>query len=104
MGYTLECNYNTSKVARAITCTGLPETYAESAVLEPYGPSSWAQVGEALGVSILDLHGHNCWSRVPGSRFGTLSRLLGACPSFRESAKAVPFPVLASREKPCRGD
>lgn len=48
----------------------------------PYDHSCWAQSGEAIGVSILDAYGHNCYSRLPASRYCSLARLLSLSPSF----------------------
>eukprot|EP00933_Yihiella_yeosuensis_P084292 TRINITY_DN98713_c0_g1_i1.p1 TRINITY_DN98713_c0_g1~~TRINITY_DN98713_c0_g1_i1.p1 ORF type:complete len:334 (-),score=43.68 TRINITY_DN98713_c0_g1_i1:42-953(-) len=54
-----------------------PSSSAPSKDSIPYDQSHWAQVGEAMCVSVLDLFGHNCHSRIPGSSQGSLQRILG---------------------------
>ncbi|CAK0908329.1 unnamed protein product [Prorocentrum cordatum] len=85
--YTLECNYNSGKYVNhtyAPSAAGLP-SWAESPgaaagreAVVPYGAGCWANIGEALCVSLLDMYGHNCCSRLPGSKYGSLVRLVGA--------------------------
>jgi len=115
--YTLECNYNTGRSTKPVVAPiGLPdwcknanEVKTEEPV--PYDLGCWAQVGEALCVSILDLHGHNCNSRLPRSKYGSVARLLGSCPSLRarrpptsSGLVEVMTPTLhglQERERPC---
>lgn len=59
-----------------------PGGLVKPGVAVPYGHSSWAQAAEAIGISLLDVYGHNCYSRLPTSRYGSLSRLLSLSPSF----------------------
>eukprot|EP00929_Paragymnodinium_shiwhaense_P020402 TRINITY_DN13618_c0_g1_i2.p1 TRINITY_DN13618_c0_g1~~TRINITY_DN13618_c0_g1_i2.p1 ORF type:complete len:855 (-),score=108.92 TRINITY_DN13618_c0_g1_i2:275-2839(-) len=99
--YTLECNYHTGRYSRPVASPrGLPlwadwpgyDTPKQDPAL--YDASSWAQVGEALAVSLLDLYGHNCHSRIPKSRQGTLSKLLGNAAFLKKSE-------VPQRERPC---
>lgn len=122
--YTLECNYNTGRFTKPVAAAaGLP-AWADSPGSKerteapiPYDVSCWAQVGEGICVSVLDLHGHNCCSRVPSSKYGSVARLLGSCPSLRvtcgriagqlePSGSVVPevpaLEMVREREKPCR--
>mmetsp|Transcript_88758 Transcript_88758/g.153688 ORF Transcript_88758/g.153688 Transcript_88758/m.153688 type:complete len:978 (+) Transcript_88758:148-3081(+) len=91
--YTLECNYNMGRFSKPVaTAAGLPVwaecpgscTRSSAAVL--YTPGSWAQVGEALLVSLLDLYGHNCNSRLPGSKYGSVAKMISSCPCLRSGA------------------
>ena len=41
---------------------------------EKYTPSSYASVGRACVIAMLDLRGQNCSSRVPKSKYKTLDR------------------------------
>lgn len=59
-----------------------PGGVTKSQAAVPYDHSCWAQAGEAIGVSILDAYGHNCYSRLPASRYGSLARLLSLSPSY----------------------
>jgi len=69
-------------------------------------------VGEATCVSVLDLFGHNCCSRLPGTKQGSLQRLLGAAGRPRKGRMVTSRDVLPqgvsiehqevlAREKPC---
>jgi hypothetical protein len=85
--YTLECNYNTGRVGNEVpptleeengnlvvgpnttTCavyTGNPEKYT---------PSSYASVGRACVIAMLDIRSQNKQSRIPKSKYKTLDRL-----------------------------
>lgn len=75
------------------------ETKSQAAV--PYDLSSWAQTGEAIAVSILDLYGHNCCSRLPGSRYGSLARLLSLSPSFN-SHRGGTYAGVFGQQLPCQ--
>jgi len=112
--YTLECNYNMGKfpntsfvVAEALPpwaeCPGVKQ--ASQVLPLTYNHSSWAQVGEAICVSLLDLHGHNCCSRVPASKYGSVAKLLRTTPCFRDKKSGVVeagFDTLACRNSHCR--
>lgn len=87
--YTLECNYHSARTSKAVTpILGIlenPSTRLSTSDADvKYTPATWGQVGEALCISILDLYGHNCYSRLPRSRFGSVARLLSSSPSLRE--------------------
>lgn len=88
--YTLECNYNSGRFSKPVgTAIGLPVwaecpgSYCRTSLSVPYTPGSWAQVGEALCVSLLDMYGHNCFSRLPGSKYGSVARMIGSSPCLR---------------------
>ncbi|XP_048517280.1 cytosolic carboxypeptidase-like protein 5 isoform X3 [Dendroctonus ponderosae] len=75
--YTLECNYNTGRLVNV-----LPPTVKEASgkvhtlpVPPKYTPQLFEEVGKSLGASILDLTGHNPFSRLPNSEFHNLSGL-----------------------------
>lgn len=84
--YTLECNFHTGKSAERVFPAGFLESssdecpgirhYRDKPV--PYYPGSWAQVGEATLVSLLDLYGHNCCSRLPRSKYKSVVKILEA--------------------------
>lgn len=119
--YTFECNYHSGRSSKPLhVAPGLPDwaacpgsaTKTQAAV--PFDPSCWAQAGEAIGVSLLDLYGHNCCSRLLGSRYGSLSRLLSLSPSLgsakgsqQSPAEAVPsvkglrFRTVAEQQQSC---
>jgi len=80
--YTLECNYNTSKVGNEVAPTdnenfGKNVTVASPYTTNPekYTPNSYASVGRACVVAILDLRGQNPCSRINKSKHKTLDRL-----------------------------
>lgn len=90
--YTLECNYHMGKSFNSAyaaptslpawaSCPGIQS--AAQAFPHEYNCSSWSQVGEALCVSLLDLYGHNCYSRLPHTRHGSVSKLLSSTAVFR---------------------
>ncbi|KAF5276856.1 hypothetical protein FQA39_LY06407 [Lamprigera yunnana] len=74
--YTLECNYNTGRLVNALPCT-IKQTgnkNAHTIAMPPkYSPQIFEEVGKALGASILDLTGHNPFTRLPNSQFHTLN-------------------------------
>jgi len=87
----------------------------------PYDTSCWAQVGEAVLVSLLDLYGHNCYSRLPTSKYKSVTGLLDACLAIctRKHRAGYPcdtalqdttqcfevgFDALHDRERPCGGN
>ncbi|CAK9111017.1 unnamed protein product [Durusdinium trenchii] len=115
--YTLECNYNKGRATRPIVppkgLLGADPPAAELFTEEPvpYAQGVWAQVGEACVVSILDLFGHNCHSRMLNSR-GSLHSLLGSTIRPRTGRMTHVKDVLpqgvgltpediAARERPC---
>ena len=80
----------------------------------PFTQSSWGQVGEAVCISILDLYGHNCHSRVPNTRQASLRALLGQTIRPRTgrttrlkdilpNGVGLSLEDVAARERPCRG-
>ena len=80
----------------------------------PFTQSSWGQVGEAACISILDLYGHNCHSRLPNTRQASLRGLLGQTIRPRTGRTTRVKDVLpngvglsiddiAARERSCRG-
>lgn len=80
--YTLECNYNTGRVGNEIAkCDIMP---CENRPLisvpftsspEKYTPQTFADVGQACMIAMLDLRGHNEFSRIPLSKFKSLDRI-----------------------------
>lgn len=82
--YTLECNYHKGKNPNSlfVCTTGLPSSMVSpGAKLKGdvlYDQACWAQIGECMCVSLLDLYGHNCFSRVPHSKYGSLSKVIGS--------------------------
>mmetsp|Transcript_2795 Transcript_2795/g.6632 ORF Transcript_2795/g.6632 Transcript_2795/m.6632 type:complete len:308 (+) Transcript_2795:957-1880(+) len=77
---TMEVNYATG---RAVTANlpqapgvDLPGSLFERKAPVLYDVSHWTQIGQALAVSILDLHGHNCHSVLPASQYGSLHGLI----------------------------
>lgn len=117
--YTLECNYNKGRLSRPImppkglTKADPPAAQVWSEEPVPYDQGTWAQIGEASCISILDLFGHNCHSRLPNSvRHTSLQSLLGSTIRPRTGRTThikdvVPQGVglspedLAARERPC---
>ena len=80
----------------------------------PFTQSSWGQVGEAVCISILDLYGHNCHSRIPNTRQASLRGLLGQTIRPRTgrttrikdilpNGVGLSLEDVAARERPCRG-
>jgi hypothetical protein len=83
--YTIECNYNTSRVGNEVPPTeqemgGHDVTAATTFTTNPekYTPASYAGVGRACIIAILDLKGQNPCSRIPKSKFKTLDRFRNA--------------------------
>ena len=79
----------------------------------PFTQSSWGQVGEAVCISILDLYGHNCHSRLPNTRQASLRGLLGATirprtgrttriKDIMPNGVGLSMDDIAARERPCR--
>mmetsp|Transcript_153428 Transcript_153428/g.490379 ORF Transcript_153428/g.490379 Transcript_153428/m.490379 type:complete len:968 (-) Transcript_153428:194-3097(-) len=96
--YTLECNYN--KLADAnpfyIPAKGLP-TWTDGPGLRTkgyiaYDQGCWAQIGECLNVSLLDMYGHNCYSRISISKYTSLTRVVGVANLLKTKNPAVPGP------------
>ena len=80
--YTIECNYNTSRVGNEIAAPDIDPggsivTAASAFTTNPekYTPSIYHGVGRACVIAILDLRGHNPCSRIPKSKFKTLDRI-----------------------------
>lgn len=80
--YTIECNYNTGRMSNEVpACDVDPggqavtgaSVYMPSA--EKYTPSSYASVGRACVVAMLDIRGQNPCSRINQSKYKTLDRL-----------------------------
>lgn len=119
--YTLECNYHAGRFTKPIsaaaglpTCYESPNTMIRTDAIVAYTPGIWAQVGEAVCISILDLYGHNCYSRPSASKYGSVARLLSSCPSLRARNGCrggsdvmpcfhggVSFNAVSDREKAC---
>jgi hypothetical protein len=83
--YTLECNYNTSRIGNEVAppeqeLEGQNVTPASTFTTNPekYTPSSWAGVGRACVVAMIDIRGQNPCSRIPKSKFKTLDRVRNA--------------------------
>lgn len=81
--YTIECNYNTSRVGNEIAPPevdpgGANDVTAPSiftANPEKYTPATFAGVGRACLIAILDIRGHNPCSRITKSKCKTLDRV-----------------------------
>ena len=80
--YTLECNYNTSKVGNEVPPTeGDPggQHHTSTATFcsypEKFSPSSYAGVGRACLVALLDLRGQNPHCRIFRSKYKTVDRV-----------------------------
>nr|CAI5859940.1 unnamed protein product [Callosobruchus analis] len=75
--YTLECNYNTGRLVNVLPpATKETSGRTQSVTVPPkYTPQVFEEVGRSLGSSILDLTGHNPFSRLPNSEFHTLNGL-----------------------------
>lgn len=80
--YTLECNYNKSKVGNEISpCEidpgGAAVLQASNYTTNPehYTPASYAGVGRACLIAMLDLRGFNPCSRIPKSKLKSLERV-----------------------------
>lgn len=103
--YTLECNYNKSRNSNTVyvhaphglpAWTSQPGLFVKGEVA--YDQGSWAQIGECLCVSLLDLYGHNCWSRLPTSKYNSASRCVGAAKMLH--ARSLGPAALAAAAKP----
>ena len=82
--YTLECNYNTSRIGNDVA---MPSADPKSSIPDcpvtatydnapgKYVPSSYHSVGRACLISMLDIRGFNPCSRVPNTHFGDLKEL-----------------------------
>ena len=80
--YTIECNYNSSRVGNEIApadCDpgGSAVTPASPFTTNPekYNPAVFAGVGRACVIALLDIRGHNPCSRISKSKFKTLDRV-----------------------------
>jgi hypothetical protein len=83
--YTIECNYNTSRVGNEIALSdcepgGAADNPASPFTTNPekYTPATFAGVGRACVIALLDIRGHNPCSRLPKSKFKTLDRVRNA--------------------------
>jgi hypothetical protein len=83
--YTIECNYNTSRIGNEVPppeqeIGGQYVTPASAFTTNPekYTPSTYAGVGRACVVALLDLKGQNPASRISKSKFKTLERIRNA--------------------------
>ena len=80
--YTLECNYNMSRVANEVPACDTdpggalvtPASSFNSNPTEKYTPALYAGVGRACIVALLDIRGHNPCSRIPNSKLRTLEK------------------------------
>lgn len=106
--YTLECNYHNGRMTKPIHPPGqlskdfvCPAGTLTTRKELPYEQPHWGQVGEAICVSVLDLYGHNCYSRVAGSRQGSLAKLLGPLrPRKGHSDSSDLMPNVQGADKP----
>eukprot|EP01042_Synura_sphagnicola_P001718 gene1718-2016_t len=82
--YTLECNYNTGKTGNEVPPldgdpggkqTYFNQAFPQTTFPEKYTPTSYASVGQACLLALLDIRGHNPCSRVIKSRYKTLDRM-----------------------------
>lgn len=85
--YTFECNFHSGRSTKPMSSILHPREECPGGAVKTQGPmiydqSCWAQAGESIIVSLLDVYGHNCYSRLPSSRYGSLARLLSLSPSF----------------------
>ena len=83
--YTIECNYNTSRVGNEIAppdndpCgTAINPVSSFTTNPEKYTPTTFAGVGRACVIALLDIRGHNPCSRISKSKFKTLDRVRNA--------------------------
>jgi hypothetical protein len=83
--YTIECNYNTSRIGNEVPppeqeIGGQYITPASAFTTNPekYTPSTYAGVGRACVIALLDLRGQNPASRIPKSKFKTFERIRNA--------------------------
>ncbi|CEM01605.1 unnamed protein product [Vitrella brassicaformis CCMP3155] len=89
--YTLECNYNAGRCTHPIPSAPGVEPQLPHTVIPvsqktpvPYTDEVWAQIGQAICVSVLDFYGWNPCSRLPSSRYRSLIGLLDSFPpSFK---------------------
>jgi hypothetical protein len=102
--YTIECNYNTSRVGNEIAAPeidpgGSIVTAASAFTTNPekYTPSIYHGVGRACVVAILDLRGHNPCSRIPKSKFKTLDRIRSSIMIEVRSKKEFTGKVITRR-------
>merc|ERR1712232_1464286 len=81
--YTMECHFHSGLRTQPTPCAAnLPKEYTNPAgniqgvESVPYDCRCFAQVGEGVMVALLDLHGHNCHSRLSQSEHKNLEELL----------------------------
>lgn len=103
--YTIECNYNTSRIGNEVSPMendfAGPNVTASSPFTtnpEKYTPNSYASVGRACVTALLDLRGHNPCSRIPKSKFKTLDRVRNAVLMEVRSRKEY-FGKVMNRER-----
>ena len=71
--YTVESNYHMDRnVHRTSPIPALNSPGSNPRKTIGYSPTHWRCVGKALAVALLDLHGHNPYSRLPQSVFVNL--------------------------------
>lgn len=99
--YTLECNYNMSKIGNEVPPTAgepcgvtidNPQSAVETTLPEKYTPSSYHSVGRACIIAMLDIRNRNPCSRIPNSKFHTLDRfraVVGKEVSLRKEYRAA---------------
>lgn len=104
--YTLECNYNTSKTANEVppmdTDPGGKYILSASHYTtspEKYTPYTYAGVGIACVVAMLDIRGHNPCSRIPNSKNKTLERVRGLVLAEVRSRPEYKGQVMAARRR-----
>ena len=82
--YTLECNYNTSKIGNEVPPTventlGQTQDFPVSAPYntspEKYTPQTYYGVGRACLIAMLDIRNINPCSRIPNSKYQSLDKL-----------------------------
>lgn len=107
--YTIECNYNTSRVGNEVPppeqeIGGQFVTPASPFTTNPdkYTPNIYAGVGRACIIAMLDLRGQNPCSRISKSKYKTLDRIRNAVMMEVRSRKEY-FGKKLDRERGRRG-
>ncbi len=104
--YTLECNYNTSRIGNEIAPpeqeiggTNITQPSSFTTNPEKYTPSVYAGVGRACVIAMLDIRGHNPCSRIPKSKMKTLDRVRNAVVMEVRNRKEYIGKAIQSRER-----